>query len=98
MLDTSTVEETLSRCITADLVAELLFSTSLADVTLRDATRGDSTRKLQQWWRALVEGRPTRQVQQLGEEETAVWSECEAGDEGDKMLLSWDVYEQIVSR
>ena len=92
------MEETLSHCITADLVAELLFSASLADVTRRDATCGDLTRKLQQWWRALVEGRPARKVQQLGEEETAVWSECEAGDEDDRMLLSWDVYEQIVSR
>ena len=97
MLDTGTVEETLSHCITADLVAELHFNASLADITRRDATCGDMTRKLQQWWRALVEGRPTRKVQQI-REDSAVWSECEAGDEGHRMLLSWDVYEQIVSR
>ena len=89
-METSTLEETLARCITAELVAENQPSAG------RDATAGSLTSKLQ-WWRALVEGRTTPETK-VHEEETAVESGDDDKDGVGRMQLSWDVYEQIVSR
>ncbi|KAL8582725.1 hypothetical protein ACOMHN_051511 [Nucella lapillus] len=97
VLETKTVEEALERCLTSEQVEENELAT--------DISPGDTTAEvmtpLMQWWSNLEHGIVSRRELKTVERSPHMLEENEEDNEEfveAKTEMSWDVYEQIVSR
>ncbi|XP_076435826.1 uncharacterized protein LOC143275531 [Babylonia areolata] len=110
VLETDGVDEALTRCLTSEHVTDKSTeSSSSPDVSPGDATTDVET-PLMRWWSALEKGVLSRR-QSLKDGKSSAEKKMNDGDDdvgdgdndgdedgGSTMELSWDSYEQIISR